>query len=40
MGNLVNKTTIMSSIAIVGGLFVYKQFVEKHVTKVLSGGAA
>ncbi len=39
MGTLVNKTTIISSLAIVGGLFVYKQFVEKHINKAIAGGA-
>jgi len=39
MGTLVNKTTVMSSIAIVGGLFIYKQFIEQHINKAIAGGA-
>ena len=35
---LVNKTTIISSLAIVGGLFVYKQFIEQHINKAIAGG--
>lgn len=35
----INKTTVVSSVAIIGGLFVYKQFLERHVIKMVAGGA-
>jgi hypothetical protein len=40
MGAYINKTTVTSAVAVLAGLFVYKQYVERHVTKVIGGGAA
>lgn len=35
----INKTTVISSVAIIGGLFIYKQFMEARVNKLVAGGA-
>jgi len=33
----INKTTVVSSLAIIGGIFIYKQYIESHVLNAMGG---
>ena len=39
MDKYINKATITGSVAIIAGMFLYKQFVERHVVKIAGGNS-
>jgi len=37
MKTYINKTVIVGAVASLAGLFIYKQYVERHVVKAVGG---